>query len=191
MVQAPDGTCTGKIQKRNKTGTSIHVKQHVCEWLLFNAKWVIYQLYHGRTSRIWWAHAKLDFYTSSSLIQQSAKSTCRSTRTYYPYSESTSLCSYSVKLGAYLRSNIYRLYILWFDSTGAGTHDLRHSMWFTIVPLWYLQTFLNVYHNIPRLRRVSGRTLRNRLCGHGIESWRLAIHLLLSPSHRHGRLAMM
>ena len=51
--------------------TSIHVKQYVSEWLLFNAKWVIYQLYHWRTSRIWWVHAKLDFYTSSSLIQKS------------------------------------------------------------------------------------------------------------------------
>ena len=71
-TQAPDGTFTGKIQIRNKTGTSIYVKQYVSEWLLFDAKWVIYQQYHWRSSGIWCAHAKMVFYTSSSLIQQSA-----------------------------------------------------------------------------------------------------------------------
>ena len=54
----------------------------VSEWLLFNAKWAIFQPYHGQTSNIRWndddvhfvvdQHAELDFCSASSLKQQSA-----------------------------------------------------------------------------------------------------------------------
>ena len=51
------------------------------EWLLFNANSAIFQLYHGENKlwmRWWWGlfvldqHAELDFYSASSLKQQSA-----------------------------------------------------------------------------------------------------------------------
>jgi hypothetical protein len=53
------------------------------------------------------------FYSASSLKQQ-----CRSTRTHYPDSEPTSLCSFSLMLHAYQRSNKYQFYSLWLDPIG-------------------------------------------------------------------------
>ena len=49
--------------------------------------------------------------------------TCRLTRTHYPDSEPTSLCSFSLMLRAYKRSKNINLYSLWYDPTGARTHD--------------------------------------------------------------------
>ena len=43
-------------------------------------------------------HAELDVYSASSLKQQSAGKSCRSTRTHYSDSEPTSLCSFSLML---------------------------------------------------------------------------------------------
>jgi hypothetical protein len=44
-------------------------------------------------------HAELDFYSASSLKQQSDdRQTCRSTRTHCPDSEPTCICSYSFVL---------------------------------------------------------------------------------------------
>ena len=42
-------------------------------------------------------------------------------------SEPTSLCSFSLVLCALRKSNKYQLYSLWFEPTGARTHDLPHS----------------------------------------------------------------
>ena len=53
--------------------------------------------------------------------------TCHSTQTHYSDSESTGLCSFSLMLRAQRRSNKYQFYSLWFDPTGARTHDLQHS----------------------------------------------------------------
>ena len=53
--------------------------------------------------------------------------TCRSTRTYYSASKPTSLCSFSLMLRSYRRSNKYQINSVWFDPTGARTHDLPHS----------------------------------------------------------------
>ena len=50
----------------------------VIEWLSFNAKWTIFQLYHGENKLLFDEmtildqHAELDFYSASSLKQQSA-----------------------------------------------------------------------------------------------------------------------
>ena len=41
--------------------------------------------------------------------------TCRSTRTHYPDSEPTSLCTYSLMLHVWRRSNKYPCYNLWHD----------------------------------------------------------------------------
>ena len=63
--------------------TLTYTVEWVSEWLLFNANSVIFQLYHGENKLIFdWddddevrfvldKHAKLDFYISSSLKQQS------------------------------------------------------------------------------------------------------------------------
>ena len=63
--------------------TLTYTVECVSEWLLFNANSVIFQLYHGENKLIFdWddddevrfvldKHAKLDFYISSSLKQQS------------------------------------------------------------------------------------------------------------------------
>ena len=50
-------------------------------------------------------HAELDFYSASSLKQQSAGKTCRSARTHYSDSETSSLYSYSLVLRAQQRTN--------------------------------------------------------------------------------------
>ena len=52
-------------------------------------------------------HALLDFYSARSLKQQ-----CLSTRTHYPDSEQTNICSFSVMPHAYRRSNIYQFHSL-------------------------------------------------------------------------------
>jgi hypothetical protein len=52
---------------------------------------------------------------------------CRTCRTHYPDSESTSICSFSLMLRAYRRSKIFFFYSLWFDPTWARIHDLPHS----------------------------------------------------------------
>ena len=44
---------------------------------------------------------------------------CRPTRTRYPDSEPTSLCSFSLMLRAELKSNKYQFYSVWFDPTVA------------------------------------------------------------------------
>ena len=62
-------------------------------------------------------NAQLDFYTASSMKQQSVQSCC-TTLTYYPDSEPTSLCSFSLMLCAQWRSNKYQFYSLWFDLIG-------------------------------------------------------------------------
>jgi hypothetical protein len=100
------------------------------EWLLFNANSAIFQLYHGENKLIFnemmMKSAELDFYSASSLKQQSAG------RHVAPLghcsdSEPTSLWSFSFMLRAYRRSNKYQFYSLWFDPTKARTHDLPAS----------------------------------------------------------------
>ena len=49
-------------------------------------------------------------------------------RTHYSNSEPVNLCSFFFMMRAWRSSNKYQLYILWFDPTGARTHDLLHSM---------------------------------------------------------------
>jgi hypothetical protein len=72
--------------------------------------------------------AQMDFYSASSVTQQSM-GRHRSTRTHYPNSETTSLCSYLIMLITEWRNSKYQLYSLWFDMTGPWTHDLPHSRW--------------------------------------------------------------
>ena len=47
---------------------------------------------------------------------------CLSTRTYYPDSEQTSLCSFSLILHAQRGRNKYKLYRLWFDPIGVRSY---------------------------------------------------------------------
>ena len=58
------------------------------------------------------------------------------TRTHYLDSEPTSLCSYTLVLCTYRRSSKYQFYSLWFDQTGAQTHDLPtlEASTLTIIP---------------------------------------------------------
>ena len=53
--------------------------------------------------------------------------TCRHTRTNYHYSDPTSICSYSLMLHAQLEATNTNFIVIWFDATGARTHDLPHS----------------------------------------------------------------
>ena len=46
------------------------------------------------------------------------RQTCHSTRTYYPDSEPTSLCSFFLMLHAQRRSNKYQFYSLWLTRSG-------------------------------------------------------------------------
>ena len=50
------------------------------------------------------------------------------TRTHYPDSEPTCLCSFSLMLHVKWRSNKYQFYSLWFDPIGSRTHDLPQSI---------------------------------------------------------------
>jgi len=68
----------------------------------------------------------LDFYSASSLKQQSADRHVSSLG-HYLDSEPTSICSFSLMLRAKRRSNKYQFYSLWFDPTEARTQDLPHS----------------------------------------------------------------
>jgi len=49
------------------------------------------------------------------------------TLTQYPDFEPTSLCSFSLMLRVWRRSNKCQFYSLWFDPIGTRTHDLPHS----------------------------------------------------------------
>jgi len=81
------------------------------EWLLFNANWAIFQLYHmARTSYIQWndddvrfvldQHAEFDFYSASSLKQQSKGRHVAPLGHIILIPSQSSLCSYSVMLRA-------------------------------------------------------------------------------------------
>ena len=66
--------------------------------------------------------------------------TCHSTRTHYSDSETTSLCSFSLMLRSYRRSNKYQFYFLWIDPIGARTHDIPHSRRVLLTikpPMWF------------------------------------------------------
>jgi hypothetical protein len=65
----------------------------------------------------------MDFYSASTLKQQSADS--RSTRTHYPDSEPTCPYSFSLILSAYRRSNQCYFYSLWFDQTEPTIYRTR------------------------------------------------------------------
>jgi hypothetical protein len=89
----------------------------VNEWVLFNAKWVIVQLYQAT---FWWDDNDvrfvldqmwLDFYSAGSLKQRSAGRHFRFTRTHYPDSGSTNLCSLMIS-GEAANTNFHR-----FDPT--------------------------------------------------------------------------
>jgi spore coat polysaccharide biosynthesis protein SpsF (cytidylyltransferase family) len=78
----------------------------VSEWLLLNANSAIFQLYYDENTFQWDdddvrfgldQHAELDFYSASSLKQQSADRHV-APFTHYSDSEPTSLCSYSLML---------------------------------------------------------------------------------------------
>jgi hypothetical protein len=67
-------------------------------------------------------HAKLDFYGASSLKQQSAD------RHVAPLGYIiliSSLCSFSLMLRAYRRSNKYQFFSLWFDLTGLNPRSTQ------------------------------------------------------------------
>jgi hypothetical protein len=56
----------------------------------------------------------------------------------YPDSEPTSICSFSLILRAYRRSNKYQFYSRWFDPIGTRTHDLLEASTLTIKPpMWF------------------------------------------------------
>ena len=57
--------------------------------------------------------------------------TCWPIWTHYPDSELTSLCSFSLMLRAQRRGNKYKFHSLWFDPTGARTHDLLGANHYT------------------------------------------------------------
>jgi hypothetical protein len=111
-------------------------KVRVIQWLLFNPKWTIFQLYHGKNklhemmlmmvSFVLDQHTWLDFYCASS-PKQVCGQTCPSTLTHYSDSEPASFCSCFILLCAWRRDNKYQIYSLWFDPYGAWTHDLPHS----------------------------------------------------------------
>jgi hypothetical protein len=105
------------------------------EWLLFSVNSAMFQLYHVenkfifnpmmmrsalyKTNTLSWIFKVLSHWNNSP--------SCPPTRTHYSNSEPTSLCSFSLMLGAQRRSNTYQFYSLWFDPIGARTHDLPHS----------------------------------------------------------------
>jgi hypothetical protein len=55
--------------------------------------------------------------------------TCRFTRTHYPDSEPTRLCSFylMLRMRAKQRSNKYQFYNFWYDPIGVRAHNLSHS----------------------------------------------------------------
>ena len=68
--------------------------------------------------------------------------------THYPDSESTSLCSSSLMLHAYRRSNKYQFYSLWFDPFGFESTIYRNlASTLTITPLMYDLGMLGNYGN--------------------------------------------
>lgn len=64
-----------------------------------------------------------DFFKTSSLKRQSADRYATHCRDF----KSKSICSYSLKLLAYRRSNKYIYHNLWFNPTSAWTYDLSHA----------------------------------------------------------------
>ena len=87
----------------------------------------------GRTSHIsmrWWRCllCTLTNRLSWILIVLAHLNTCRSTLTYHPDYEPTSLCSYSLMLCDRQRSNKYQFDSLWCNLTRAWTNNLTHSI---------------------------------------------------------------
>ena len=74
------------------------------------------------------------------------RQTCRPIRTYYPDSEPTGLCSFSLMLRAQRRSNKYQFYSLWFDPTGTRTHDLLHRHLFHSKNIYPFSSLLQGKH---------------------------------------------
>jgi hypothetical protein len=95
----------------------------VSEWLLFNANSEIVKLYHGENKLIF-----------NVMMMRSARPTrlveffivlthwwtCRPTRTHYPDSEPTSLCSFFLMLYSLQRSNKYQFYSLVWPDRGSN-----------------------------------------------------------------------
>ena len=61
--------------------------------------------------------------------------TCRSSRTHYPDFEANNLCSFSIMLPAYWRSNKYQFYSVWFDPTWYIGYKLRPSLQYEILTI--------------------------------------------------------
>ena len=110
----------------------------VSEWLLFNANSAF--LYHGENKLIFnemmillcTRPTHLGFYNVNSLKQQPV---CRPIQTHYLNSEQTSLCSFSLMLHAWWRSNKYQFYSLWFDPNPWST-ALEASTLTNTTPMW-------------------------------------------------------
>ena len=109
-----------------------NMSEWVSEWLLFNAKWVIFQLI-VRISYIQWddddvcfvldQHAQLDFYSPSSVKQQSAS------RYVTPLGHIILILNQPVLLlllntACLVDKQLYQLYSLWFYPIRNQTHDL-------------------------------------------------------------------
>jgi hypothetical protein len=108
--------------------------------LLFNAKWAIFQLYHGENKLIFLWHEiwrkktnmlSWDYYSASSLKQQS----CSSIRTHYSDSEPTSLCSYSLILHVLVEKQNYPFNCLWFEPTRGSNPPSSELYQLMILPI--------------------------------------------------------
>ena len=106
----------------------------VSKWLLFNANSAIVSVISWREQvNVQWddngvrfvldQHAELDFYSVSSLKQQSAG---RHVALLGHIILIPSQLVFALSL-LILRSNKYQFQSFWFDPTGARTHDLPHS----------------------------------------------------------------
>jgi hypothetical protein len=99
----------------------------VNDWLLLNAKWTIFQLYHDENKLIHWDDTDIEFvlYHQAENSPTVDMSLYSDTLTWFWY---TSLCSFSSLLSAYRRSNIFQFHGPYFDWTGARAHDLQQSI---------------------------------------------------------------
>ena len=117
---------------------------------------VYFQRDHDEVRFVLDQHAQLDL-----LVQ-----TCHSTRTHYPDSEPTNLCSFSLMLRAQWRNNKFQFYSLWFYLIWARRQDFTtlEASWLTITPLMQsmkhsLLPLLYYMHNLIILLTVIVATL--------------------------------
>ena len=102
------------------------------EWLLFSAHSAMFQLYHGEIimgSDLYKINTPSEFsmmladWNNSPRTHMSPKSV---TLSWFRTNQSLLFQLKAVYLAG---SNEYQFHSLWFDPTGARTHDLPHSRW--------------------------------------------------------------